>query len=164
MMWKWPKNAESKTIRKRHEHCFVTFDRNFPIQITLSIYTFKYTHTTLGFTTQWRMRWWMLIWVNGYGHGDDDSDDTDYDGAITPVFSPDTIIRRFTFSTWAFWMIQVCRHPAQKLFCTHISFRPYYITLIINEINMKQILMIYERNIIILKDNVVTIQVLKLHL
>lgn len=87
---KWYDNDRMlRAIRKKsHEHCFARdyWLKNFPVQITLSIYTFKYTHTTLGFTTQWRMRWWMLKWVNGYGRGDDDSDDTDYDGAILPYF------------------------------------------------------------------------------
>lgn len=91
MTEKWHEHDRMlRAIRKKsHESIvsLVTIDRNLPIQVTLSIYTFKYTHTTLGFTTQWRMRWWMLKWMKyGYGRGDDDSDDTNYDGAVLPYF------------------------------------------------------------------------------
>lgn len=44
--------------------------------------------------------------MNGYGCDDDDSDDIDYDGAIPPAFSPDTIIRRFLFlSSFPFFFL-----------------------------------------------------------
>lgn len=43
---KMTKNWE-RMIKKSHEDYFVTIiDGNLAIQITLSIYTFKYTHTT----------------------------------------------------------------------------------------------------------------------
>lgn len=86
MTWKMTECRERLEKKVTSTVSLVIIDRNLPVQITLSIYTFKYTHTTLGFTTQWRMRWWMLKWVNGYGRGDNDSDDTDYDGAVLPYF------------------------------------------------------------------------------
>jgi len=53
------------------------FAGDIPVQVTLSIYTFKYTHTTLGIyntmtdeVTDAEMSEWVM---------DDDSDDTDYD-------------------------------------------------------------------------------------
>jgi len=61
---------------------------NLPVQITLSIYTFKYTHTTQGIYNTMtdevmdaEMSEWVWTWWRWH-----DSDDTDYDGAILPYF------------------------------------------------------------------------------
>lgn len=84
---------------------------------------------------------------------------------ITPVFSPDTIIRRF----FTFFYMSIPNDTSSPSPCAEILSRAhllssilYYIDYIINEINAVRMLMMYECNIIIVKDYVS--RVLKLHL
>jgi len=139
--WKWYENdrmLRAKRLEKVMSIVSLVTIENLPVQITLSIYTFKYTHTTQGFTTQWRMRWWMLKWVNGYGCGDDD----------TIVMTLITMVRYFRIfarhdnpSLYAFFYMNILNDTslytvtllfARKLSYVHISCYPYGITMTIS--------------------------------
>jgi len=158
--WKWYENDRMLRAKRLEKVTsivsLVTIDKNLPVQITLSIYTFKYTHTTQGFTTQWRMRWWMLKWVNGYGRGDDD----------TIVMTLITMVRYFRIfarhdnpSLYAFFYMSILNdtslYTVTLFFCAETILRThlflsilYYNDYIINEINAVQMILIYECNIV----------------
>lgn len=99
MTWKWPNELTKRLEKVMSIVSLVTIDRNLPVQNNVEYLYFQiYTHNTGIYNTMTEMRWWMLKWVNGYGDVVTIMVMTLItDGAILPYFSPDTIIRRFTF-------------------------------------------------------------------